>query len=105
MSRKYCKTLWAAEFVRALHRQLYPVVAHGMESEIKINNFFNLYEQLYVGDTTKRLLTQRWTGPYKSAMVVKNKKEEILQILEIVANLEKASVDVLVKAAGLLNKV
>ena len=81
------------------------MIAHAMESEIKINNFLNLYEQLYVGDTIKRLLTQRWTGPYKSAMVVKNNREEILQILEIVANLEKALVDVLVEAAGLLKNV
>ena len=104
-------------YVHCYNHQLHLVVAHAMEAEVKLKNFFNLCEQLYVffrrnvvantygGDTIKRLLVQRWTGHYQSALVVKNNRDEILQTLEIVANSEKAPSDVSVEAAGLLSKV
>ena len=79
----------------------------------------NLCESLYVffrrivvantygGDTIKRLLVQRWTGHYQSALVVKNNRDEIYckPLIEIVANSEKAPFDASVEVAGLLSKV
>jgi hypothetical protein len=82
-----------------------------------MRNFFNLCEHLYVffrrnavantygGETLKRLLVQRWTGHYQSAVVVKNNRDEILRTLEILANNENSPSDISVEAAGLLTKV
>ena len=76
-----------------------------MEAEAKVMNFFNLCEQLYmffrrnvVANTIKKLLVQRWTGHYQSALIVKNNRDEILQTIEIVPNSEKAPCDVSVEA-------
>jgi hypothetical protein len=46
----------------------------------------NVVANTYGGDTIKRLLVQGWTGHYQSALAVKNNRDEILQTLEIVAN-------------------
>lgn len=104
-------------YVHCYNHQLHLVVAHAMEAEPKMRNFFNLCEHLYVffrrnavantygGETLKRLLVQRWTGHYQSAVVVKNNRDEILRTLEILANNENSPSDISVEAAGLLTKV
>ena len=65
-------------YVHCYNHQLDLVVAHALEAEAKVKNFFSLCEQLYVffcrnvvantysGEIIKRLLVQRWTDHNQS---------------------------------------
>ena len=100
-------------YVHCFNHRLHLVIIHAIEHVQELSQYFDqcamLYEFfrrpkvscLYEGTTLKRLLPQRWSGHFQTTLAVSDNYQEIVNVLDDIANNRGMPGDCVAEAIGL----